>query len=70
MNTPLIAAHDLAALGHDVVLLDCGFDLGDTTLGEREYAAGHLPGARYAHLDRDLSGAKVPGRGRHPLPDR
>ena len=29
----------------------------------------HLPGAVYASLDRDLSGAKTGSNGRHPLPD-
>lgn len=52
------------------VLLDCGFDLVDTTAGERAYAAGHLPGAVYVHLDRDLSGTKTGRNGRHPLPER
>jgi thiosulfate/3-mercaptopyruvate sulfurtransferase len=56
------------------VLLDCRFDLVDTAAGEREYALGHLPGARYVHLDRDLSGPKLAPdgrfRGRHPLPER
>jgi thiosulfate/3-mercaptopyruvate sulfurtransferase len=67
---PLISAEELSALLPRAVLLDCGFDLADTTLGEREFAVGHLPGAQYAHLDRDLSGPKAPGLGRHPLPDR
>jgi len=53
-----------------LVLLDCGFDLVDTAAGERAWAAGHLPGALYAHLDRDLSGAKTGRNGRHPLPAR
>ncbi len=54
------------------VLLDCGFDLADPTAGERAFAAGRLPGAVYAHLDRDLSGAKSKNghKGRHPLPAR
>jgi len=56
------------------VLLDCSFDLADPAAGERAWAAAHLPGARYAHLERDLSGAKrdADGRflGRHPLPER
>jgi len=52
------------------VLLDCGFDLADPAAGERAWRAGHLPGAQYAHLDRDLSGAKNGRNGRHPLPER
>ena len=32
------------------------------------YADGHLPGAVYVHLDRDLSGPKTGTNGRHPLP--
>jgi thiosulfate/3-mercaptopyruvate sulfurtransferase len=50
------------------VIVDCRFDLGDTSWGEAEYAVGHIPGARYAHLDRDLSGEKTGTNGRHPLP--
>jgi thiosulfate/3-mercaptopyruvate sulfurtransferase len=52
------------------VLLDCSFDLADTAAGERAYALGHLPGARYVHLDRDLSGPRSGRNGRHPLPGR
>ena len=50
-------------------LFDCRFDLADTARGEAAHAAGHLPGAFYAHLDRDLSGPITPDSGRHPLPD-
>lgn len=53
-----------------LVLLDCGFDLADSAAGERAYEAGHLPGAQYAHLERDLAGAKSGRNGRHPLPVR
>lgn len=56
------------------VVLDCSFDLADVNAGEAAFVAGHLPGARYAHLDRDLCGPKtVRGAidgGRHPLPSR
>jgi len=48
--------------------LDCRFDLKDSTLGEERYLKGHIPGAIYAHLERDLSGRKTPQSGRHPLP--
>jgi thiosulfate/3-mercaptopyruvate sulfurtransferase len=60
----------LQAAGTPLVLLDCGFDLSDTDAGERAYAQAHLPGALYAHLDRDLSGTKTGHNGRHPLPNR
>jgi thiosulfate/3-mercaptopyruvate sulfurtransferase len=69
----LISAEDLRSLqaaGAALVLLDCGFDLADPAAGERAYAAGHIAGAQYAHLDRDLSGAKTGRNGRHPLPAR
>lgn len=52
------------------VILDAGFDLADTASGERAFAAGHIPGSHYAHLDRDLSAAKTGRNGRHPLPER
>lgn len=76
LTRPLVTASELQSLlasGQPVVLLDCGFDLSDPAAGERAYAAGHLPGALYAHLDRDLSGDKSAGPahgGRHPLPTR
>lgn len=53
----------------DWVVFDCRFDLADTGRGRRDHDAGHVPGARYAHLDDDLSGPGTPGSGRHPLPD-
>lgn len=67
----LIEAEQLAAHldDNDWVIFDCRFDLGDTAKGRREYDAGHIPGACYAHLDQDLAGPIVPGSGRHPLPD-
>jgi thiosulfate/3-mercaptopyruvate sulfurtransferase len=60
----------LAAGTPPLVVVDAGFDLADTGAGERDHAAGHLPGALYWHLDRDLSGAKTGRNGRHPLPER
>jgi len=63
----LIAFEDLQP---GMLLIDVSFDLADTDAGERAYAIGHLPGAHYLHLDRDLSGEKTGSNGRHPLPDR
>jgi thiosulfate/3-mercaptopyruvate sulfurtransferase len=52
-----------------LVVLDCRFNLADETEGQREYAAGHIPGAGYVSLDRDLSGQKNGRNGRHPQPE-
>ncbi|MFC9329352.1 sulfurtransferase [Kitasatospora sp. NPDC057015] len=69
-NSPLISVADLAAaLAADrpPVLLDIRFQLGRTS-SVGDYEAGHLPGAYFVDLDREL--AAPPGTaGRHPLPD-
>ena len=67
----LIDAASLDATLSDplVAVIDCRFDLADPAAGERAWFEGHIPGAHYAHLDRDLSDLHRPGRGRHPLPD-
>jgi len=41
----------------------------DPEKGRDDYAVGHVPGASYANLDRDLSSPISAGTGRHPLPD-
>lgn len=51
------------------VTVDCRFDLHEPDSGGYAYAARHIPGARYAHLDNDLSSRKRATSGRHPLPD-
>ncbi|HZO02325.1 MAG TPA: sulfurtransferase [Burkholderiales bacterium] len=50
-------------------VFDCRHDLAKPELGEQQYREGHIPGAVFAHLDRDLSGRKTGNNGRHPLPD-
>jgi thiosulfate/3-mercaptopyruvate sulfurtransferase len=69
--TTLISTAVLAARLDDpaFAIVDCRFRLDDVAWGEREYTAAHVPGAAYAHLDRDLSGPKTGANGRHPLPD-
>ena len=49
-------------------VIDCRHDLQNTAYGEQAWAKGHIPGARFMHCDRDLSGPPGEG-GRHPLPD-
>lgn len=71
LKTTLIDVAALAALPADEVLVvDCRVDLADRAQGERSYLAGHIPGAVFADLERDLSDmSRVPeGLGRHPLP--
>jgi thiosulfate/3-mercaptopyruvate sulfurtransferase len=38
-------------------------------LGEQQYREAHIPGALFAHMERDLSAPKTGKSGRHPLPD-
>ncbi|WP_433885871.1 sulfurtransferase [Pseudomonas vranovensis] len=53
-----------------LVILDCRFALEDIDYGQRSYAEGHIAGAHFADLERDLSGPIIKGvTGRHPLPD-
>jgi thiosulfate/3-mercaptopyruvate sulfurtransferase len=50
-------------------IFDCRHDLQNTEYGANAYVKGHIPGALFLHLDRDLSGPKTGRTGRHPLPD-
>ena len=73
MNAPLNPLVDAATLAAELagdcapVLLDVRWRLGGPP-GADSYLAGHLPGAVFADLDRDLAGPPGAG-GRHPLPD-
>jgi thiosulfate/3-mercaptopyruvate sulfurtransferase len=51
------------------VVFDCRHDLARPDWGAAEYAKSHIPGARFLHLDRDLSAPTTGKNGRHPLPD-
>lgn len=69
--TTLVQAETLAmALSRaDVVIVDCRYSLLDPNSGEHAYLTAHLPGAAYAHLERDLSDmAPNTSAGRHPWP--
>jgi thiosulfate/3-mercaptopyruvate sulfurtransferase len=47
--------------------VDCRWSLEDPALGRTQYLAGHIPGAVFLDVERDLSGPPGPG-GRHPVP--
>ena len=77
--TTLISVPELQALlasGQPLMVFDCSFDLVQPEAGTQAYLASHIPGAVYAHLDRDLSlkqpapGEQAASGGRHPLPSR
>jgi thiosulfate/3-mercaptopyruvate sulfurtransferase len=68
---PLITPNQLEELvntGADILICDCRFDLVDPNAGREAYNAGHILGAIYVDLGRDLSAAKTGSNGRHPLP--
>ncbi len=50
-------------------IVDCRFDLANPHAGRSAYEAGHIPGARFADLNLDLSAPIGLTTGRHPLPD-
>ncbi|SCX84056.1 thiosulfate/3-mercaptopyruvate sulfurtransferase [Paenibacillus polysaccharolyticus] len=53
----------------DVAIVDCRFLLGQPDAGREAYEAGHIPGAVYLDLEKDLSAPVTEHGGRHPLPD-
>lgn len=71
MATNLIEAAELTKYlaDPDWAIIDCRFELARPDWGEQAFAAGHIPNALYAHLDRDLSAPRTALTGRHPLPE-
>lgn len=72
MPSPIISVLELEARlrsGEPVRLLDVRWRL-DQPEGRPDYLDGHLPGAVYVDLDRELAERSDPRRGRHPLPPR
>lgn len=51
----------------NLIIVDCRFKLVEPAAGEIAYRENHIPGAVYAHLDRDLSGEPFTDKGRHPM---
>ncbi|MDY7539106.1 sulfurtransferase [Undibacterium sp. RTI2.1] len=76
MHTTLISATELSAQIDNPhwVILDCRHDLLDVSAGKKAYDAAHIPRAKFASLDNQLSGPKLSSNGvfhgRHPLPEK
>jgi thiosulfate/3-mercaptopyruvate sulfurtransferase len=64
MASPIVSAEDLDP--GRVTLLDVRWQLAEGAQPDL-YASGHIPGAVFVDLDRDLASPPGP-RGRHPLP--
>jgi thiosulfate/3-mercaptopyruvate sulfurtransferase len=66
--SPLISPEELAARLDNprVRIADVRWTLGQPDRGRAVYEAGHIPGAIFVDLDRDLAAPTGPGR--HPLP--
>lgn len=67
---PLVSVEALAELlqAGEVLVFDCRFDLAHPRQGYQSFLSAHIPTARYADLDQDLSGRISRHAGRHPLP--
>lgn len=67
----IISADELHRALRDpaLVIFDCRHELMNPDAGARAYAQSHIPGARFAHSEKDLAGPKSGRNGRHPLPD-
>jgi thiosulfate/3-mercaptopyruvate sulfurtransferase len=78
MYTTLISTHDLGTLlrgpeAADTLVFDCRHRLDNPSAGAQMYREGHIPGALFASLDKDLARpatmTETGHSGRHPLPD-
>ena len=69
--TTVVSAEQLAEHLSDPnwIVFDCRFTLTNTEAGKLAYQQSHIPGARYVHLDNDMSSPVTSHSGRHPLPD-
>jgi thiosulfate/3-mercaptopyruvate sulfurtransferase len=63
----LVSAEELRGAERRPVLLDVRWALGDGR-GHARYLEGHLPGAVFVDLDRELADPPSAEAGRHPLP--
>ncbi|MFC5434253.1 sulfurtransferase [Microbacterium suwonense] len=67
-QSPLISAAELRERLDEVHVLDARWQLGRDD-GYEQHLAGHIPGAVFIDVERELSRHGEPAEGRHPLPD-
>ena len=70
MHSTLVSTDLLAGHLNDSrwLIADCRYNLKDEGWGGAQYASGHIPGAVYVSLAKNLSGPRTGSNGRHPLP--
>ncbi len=71
MRVPLLVSTDWLAdhlTDPEIRIVDVRWYLLKPTQGDDEYAQGHIPGAIFMSVDRDLAMPAYEGPGRHPLP--
>ncbi|MDO5726395.1 MAG: sulfurtransferase [Bowdeniella nasicola] len=66
MDAPFVSWHWCREHHDAIVFADVRWHL--DRRGYQEYAEGHIPGAAFIDLDRELAGEGAPTDGRHPLP--
>lgn len=68
-KTPIVKVEWLMSHINDAELIpaDCRFNLTDHEYGPNSYKKGHIPGAVFFDMERDLSSSNKAG-GRHPIP--
>ncbi len=49
--------------------VDCRWELGEPERGRELYLEGHIPGASFLDVERELSASPASPGGRHPLPE-
>lgn len=54
---------------NETVVIDVRSNLKNPDAGDEAYVKGHIPGAHYLHLEKDLSGTVEKHGGNHPLPN-
>lgn len=70
-ESPLVSVEWLRSHMDDpnIIVADCRYDLFDHDLGAREYGQGHIPGAYFLHMEKELISPVKEHGGRHPIPD-
>ncbi len=68
---PLVSCKWLSEHLNDdsLIIVDCRYSLKDKGFGKSEYGNGHIPGAYFLDMEKELTGNVGKHGGRHPLPD-